>query len=241
MSLALGFSLYLLFVLGLILLYLADILDFGRLGRFVGFNSSVEYGNLAIAGLGGSRIIGLLDCDLLDLFASIFLDKIHVNDVVDDDVVLDIHASDKLAVAYDPLAFTIIVNNDDREVDLKKTPGGNGNPVVFRNGFDAHRNRDVVPTSPVRRQGSPRHVIATAAPAYPCRSPSGARHPVPANFLIEAPAAIVIGGPAKRLVGNPGPAVAAGINPMAFPVRTPIPIRNHRTKTKSRSKEIQSP
>ena len=131
-GLAFGFGCHFLLVLGLVLLHLGCSFHLCGLGSFVGLQSAIEHGNLAISGFGAGRIVGLLDLNLFHLFAGFFLDKIDIDDVVDDDVVLDVHSSDKFAVVHNPPAFPVVINNDNREVDVQKAPGRNRHPIIIR-------------------------------------------------------------------------------------------------------------
>ena len=129
--LALGFRLHFLLVLGLVLLHLGCGFHLCGLGSFVGLQGTIEHGNLAVSGFGAGRIVGLLDLNLFHLFAGFFLNKIDIDDVVDDNVILNVHASDKFAVVHNPPAFAVIIDDQDGEVDIEKTPGGNCKPRVI--------------------------------------------------------------------------------------------------------------
>ena len=52
----------------------------------------------------------------------VFLNIIDINHIVDDDVVLDLNTSGKLRIVHNATAFTVVIDNDDTEIDLQKTP-----------------------------------------------------------------------------------------------------------------------
>ena len=158
----------------------------------------------------------------MNLPARLARDGIHVDDVVDHDVVGDLRRADIFGAADDVAVFGNIVDDIHLQVRGEEALRRHGNPVIIRNVAVIDVDRDLDTRLEDRRQRRPDHIVIAAPPAHPGRRPALARHPVPADVVGIAPAAIVIGGPAEGLVRHPGPAIEPRIDPVPLGIGPPV-------------------
>ena len=153
---------------------------------------------------------------------------IHVDVVVDHDVVGDVRRADILGPPDDIADLRVVVDDVDPQVRRQEAPRRHRHPVIVGNvvGVDVDRYLDA--GAAVRRQWRPDHVVVAAPPTHPGRRPALSGHPVPAHILRITPAAIMIGGPAEGLVRHPGPAIGPGIDPVTLGIGPPVAMHIRR-------------